>query len=161
MLRTYGQVLSLTTLLWPDELRQPDFDFLTNREAPAVQEQEQAMAEQFVASMTSERFLAAAVDGGVAGLEHLLAEDMVSWADGGGMATPSRRPLFGRAILVRLFVGMSRHPRAACAKMSIELVNGDPAIVVRVAGLLSNIIVVEVSGGKIAVVRTIANPETS
>jgi RNA polymerase sigma-70 factor (TIGR02957 family) len=106
-----------------------------------------------------ERFLAATVDGDLASLERLLADDVVSWADGGGKATASRRPLFGRTTIVRLFGALSRHPRAAHAQLSIEMVNADPAVVVHEAGVLSSIIVPEVSDGRITALRTIANPD--
>lgn len=106
-----------------------------------------------------EQFLAATVNGDVAGLERLLAEDVVSWADGGGRAMAARRPLIGRTTVVRLLGGLSRHPMAARMEMSVELVNGDPAIVAREGDVLNSIVVPEVSDGRITLLRTIANPD--
>jgi RNA polymerase sigma-70 factor (ECF subfamily) len=40
-----------------------------------------------------ERFLAATMDGDMAGLGNLLAEGAISWADSGGTATAARRPI--------------------------------------------------------------------
>jgi DNA end-binding protein Ku len=53
LLRPYGDVLSLITLLWPDEVRRPDFRFIVN-ELPAVREQEYVMAEQLVESLSTD-----------------------------------------------------------------------------------------------------------
>nr|WP_027942090.1 RNA polymerase sigma-70 factor [Amycolatopsis taiwanensis] len=106
-----------------------------------------------------ERFVAATVEGDVEGLERLLAEDVVSWADGGGKATAARRPVSGRADVARLFSGLQRHPRAANATLSIELVNGDPAVVVYESEVLTYLFVPEVADDRIVAVRVIANPD--
>lgn len=106
-----------------------------------------------------ERFLAATLDGDVVGLERLLAEDAVSWADGGGKAMAARQPVFGRDRVVRLLAGLARHPRAAGAELEIGLVNGEPAVVVHEAGVLTSVIVPEVVGDRVVAVRAVANPD--
>lgn len=106
-----------------------------------------------------ERFLAATMKGDVASLERMLAEDVVSWADGGGKATASRRPVVGRANVTRLFSGLPRLPRTAQARLSIELVNGDPAVAVYESGVLTYLVVPEVADDRIVAFRTIANPD--
>lgn len=55
LLRPYGPGVCLVTLLWPDEVREPDFGWLTNQ-APEPREQEQRMAEQLVLSLSSATF---------------------------------------------------------------------------------------------------------
>lgn len=55
LLRPYGPGISLVTLLWPDEVREPDFGWLTDQ-APQPREQEQRMAEQLVLSLSRATF---------------------------------------------------------------------------------------------------------
>lgn len=75
--------------------------------------------------LTSE-FLAAAVAGDLAGLERILADDVVSFSDGGGQVPAALHPVHGRAKVARLLAAraVTRHPlpvprcqcRAASAK---------------------------------------------
>ena len=51
-LRVKDNVLVLNTMLWPDEVRQPDFDFLD--EDMTVRPQEKAMAESLIDSMSGD-----------------------------------------------------------------------------------------------------------
>ncbi|MER6944222.1 RNA polymerase sigma factor SigJ [Nonomuraea sp. NPDC000554] len=53
-----------------------------------------------------ERFLLAVRDGDLEGLHRVLAEDVVTWTDGGGRATAARRVLVGREKLVRAVLGL-------------------------------------------------------
>ncbi|WP_433022784.1 RNA polymerase sigma-70 factor [Kribbella sp. CA-294648] len=53
-----------------------------------------------------ERFLAAAQLGDIAGLESLLAADVVSRADGGGKVNAARNPVAGRERVARYLVGV-------------------------------------------------------
>lgn len=55
LLRVTSDVLVLETMLWPDELRTPDFPFLTE-DHPQVRSQELDMALSLIESMTSEVF---------------------------------------------------------------------------------------------------------
>ena len=55
MLRVAGDVIVLTTCLWPDEVRTPDFVFLS-QEQPEPRQQEQAMAEQLVEMLSKDDF---------------------------------------------------------------------------------------------------------
>lgn len=106
-----------------------------------------------------ERFLAATVHGDVAALERLLAEDVVAWADGGGKAPAARRPVTGRAKVVRFLVGLARHPRLASATTVISWVNGGPALLVTEQGTLSTVMVPEIIDGRITAIHTVTNPD--
>jgi DNA end-binding protein Ku len=55
VLRVYSDVLVLTTMLWPDEVRAPTFDFL-NEDAPQVRPQELTMAGSLIDSLTEPVF---------------------------------------------------------------------------------------------------------
>jgi RNA polymerase sigma factor (sigma-70 family) len=106
-----------------------------------------------------ERFLAAAVDGDMAALEQLLADDVVAWFDGGGKVGMPRPPVTGRAAVARYLLGWVADPRAANMETAIGVVNGEPAVLVHEAGALSCVIAVELSDAGIVAVRTIANPD--
>ncbi len=73
------------------------------------------------------RFLVAARDGDVAGLEALLAADVVSRADGGGIVNAARRPVQGRENVARYVAGLVRRFQDGAVPMFVE-VNGAPAV---------------------------------
>lgn len=107
-----------------------------------------------------ERFLAAARNGDMAGLERLLAADVTSWADGGGVVGTARRPVTGRDRVVRYFVGgMGRF--AARIDFTVAEVNGAPAVLAWTGARLSGVVTLDVDAGedRIAGLRIVANPE--
>ncbi|MQA12537.1 MAG: Ku protein [Pseudonocardiaceae bacterium] len=55
LLRVYNDVLVLTTVLWPDEVRTPDFPFLSE-ETPQVRAQEMTMAGSLIESLSEPVF---------------------------------------------------------------------------------------------------------
>ncbi|MFD2418548.1 non-homologous end joining protein Ku [Amycolatopsis pigmentata] len=55
LLRVHADVLVMTTMLWPDEVRKPDFGFL-GEEAPQVRSQELSMAGSLIDSMSEPTF---------------------------------------------------------------------------------------------------------
>ncbi|WP_020500645.1 Ku protein [Sciscionella marina] len=55
VLRVHADVLVLSTMLWPDEVRKPEFDFL-NEQAPEIRPQELTMAGSLIDSMADEVF---------------------------------------------------------------------------------------------------------
>ncbi len=55
VLRVYRDVLVLTTMLWPDEVRAPEFPFLST-DTPQVRAQEMTMAGTLIDSMTEPTF---------------------------------------------------------------------------------------------------------
>jgi RNA polymerase sigma-70 factor, ECF subfamily len=59
-----------------------------------------------------ERFLAAAEDGDLEGLEELLAEDAILYADGGGKAMAPPVPLTGATLIARFMAGVAQVRRA-------------------------------------------------
>ncbi|RJL33240.1 RNA polymerase sigma factor SigJ [Bailinhaonella thermotolerans] len=104
-----------------------------------------------------ERFLAATMDGDVAALGELLAEDVVAWADGGG-ETAARRPVRGREKVLRYLRGMSLRPEAPALIAEVAEVNGAPAVLIRHEGALRAVLAVEIAGGRVAGVRTVVSP---
>jgi RNA polymerase sigma-70 factor (TIGR02957 family) len=105
------------------------------------------------------RFVEAAANGDVAGLEKLLAEDVVAWSDGGGKVSAARRPVVGPSRVARLFAGLATHPRAADMDGAIRTVNGGPALVLREAGALYIIVSFEVAEDRIVAMHSVLNPD--
>jgi RNA polymerase sigma-70 factor (ECF subfamily) len=74
-----------------------------------------------------ERFLEAAEEGDLQGLEELLAKDAVLYADGGGKVIAPQRPLVGAVLIARFMAGVA-HMRRAFGEFETRLVrvNGQP-----------------------------------
>jgi RNA polymerase sigma-70 factor (ECF subfamily) len=104
-----------------------------------------------------DRFLAAARDGDLPGLERLLAADVTAWADGGGKVVAARRPVLGRDRVARYLAGITRF--GAGLQISVTEVNGAPAVLGTRAGTLAGVLVLEVSGDQITAVHLMSNPD--
>ncbi|MFB9831524.1 RNA polymerase sigma-70 factor [Actinoallomurus acaciae] len=105
-----------------------------------------------------ERFLVAAQNGDLAGLERMLAEDVSSVADGGGLPGVARRPLKGAVRVARyLAATVSRSVESVTA--SIQEVNGAPAVLGRLGTALVGVLVLEIVGERVTAVRIVANPD--
>ncbi|GAA4236406.1 hypothetical protein FHR32_003159 [Streptosporangium album] len=87
------------------------------------------------------------------------ADDVVSWADGGGKTTAAQRPVIGRARIMRYLSGLARHPKVTPLEMVIGSVNGEPALIARDAGTPTFVTVLELDGDRIVAVRTALNPD--
>jgi RNA polymerase sigma-70 factor (ECF subfamily) len=106
----------------------------------------------------TKRFLAAAASGDVAGVERLLADDVVSWTDGAGSGLPfARKPVAGRSLVARFFTWLSVK-YAVDVKVSLVEVNGQPAALVSHGDALFAVIVPEFDGTAIVAVRILADP---
>jgi RNA polymerase sigma-70 factor (ECF subfamily) len=108
-----------------------------------------------------ERFLAAAEEGDLRGLESLLADDAVLYSDGGGKVSAARRPIHGADRIARFMAGVARLRRKR-GPYAAELVrvNGQPGRVARGPdGTVWDVLSVDVAGGRIVAVRIVRNPE--
>ena len=76
----------------------------------------------------------AAQTGDLAALEALLAADVVSLSDGGGVVSAARNPVVGRSNVARLVLGLLEKYSAGTTSLVAE-VNGEPTIVVVRDGL--------------------------
>ena len=74
-------------------------------------------------------FVSAAQTGDLKQLETMLAEDVVFYADGGGIVSAARRPVVGRGNVARFLAGV-REKFAFDARFSIVTVNGGDALLV-------------------------------
>lgn len=106
-----------------------------------------------------ERFIAATVDGDVAGLEAILTEDAAIWADGGGKAIAAREPVFGRSNAAHYLAGLASSPRASTACLSVAEINNTAAILVHESGDLTGVLVPEVHDDTITTIRAVLNPD--
>jgi RNA polymerase sigma-70 factor (TIGR02957 family) len=104
------------------------------------------------------RFLVAARDGDVAGLEALLAADVVSRADGGGIVNAARRPVLGRENVARYVDGLVRRFQAGALPLFVE-VNGAPAVAFTEGGSLRGVLVLHADGDHLTGLDLVVNPE--
>ena len=106
-------------------------------------------------------FLTAAEEGDVAGLERVLAQDAVLYADGGGNVAASRHPLVGANRIARAVVGVDRTLRRRVGLVQQPVtVNGQPGVVRRTRdGSLVDVLSVDVVDGRIHAVRIVRNPD--
>jgi RNA polymerase sigma-70 factor (TIGR02957 family) len=105
-----------------------------------------------------ERFLAAALEGDVAGLEALLAADAIAYSDGGGVVKAARRPVVSADNVARLVAGLALkyadgfEPRFAQA-------NGGPVLLGFTGGALAAAWFFEVRDDRIVSMELVLNPE--
>ncbi|TDO45370.1 RNA polymerase sigma-70 factor (ECF subfamily) [Kribbella sp. VKM Ac-2527] len=105
-----------------------------------------------------ERFLAAARLGDIAGLEALLADDVVSRADGGGKVNAARRPVHGREKVARYLVGVLERFGAGILPYYGEA-NGEPVLVAADADGLRAICFFTFSGDELVRLELVMNPD--
>jgi RNA polymerase sigma-70 factor (ECF subfamily) len=109
-----------------------------------------------------ESFVTAAREGDLARLERLLAEDVIWWSDGGGKVSAARRPIVGRAKVMRFLAGtvgkLGAAPGGGLAVRVLES-NGGPAVVVWVGGRLYGVVGMTMRGDAIGGVWSVLNPE--
>src|SRR5712691_7640002 len=94
-------------------------------------------------------------------LMNLLSENVTLWADGGGkIKGAATRPLTGREVVARFSVGArQRFLPPAGAHMEMAVVNGEPALVIRVGTQAVFVLSIEVEQGQIQAIRIMANRE--
>ncbi|RSM75829.1 RNA polymerase sigma-70 factor [Kibdelosporangium aridum] len=105
------------------------------------------------------QFVKAMLQGDVAGLEQLLAEDVVSWADGGGKVTAARRPVVGKGKVLRYLLGLRQRPEIEHITTEIAEVNGQPAAFLRWHGVVAAVFAPELDGDRVSALRLVINPD--
>jgi RNA polymerase sigma-70 factor, ECF subfamily len=105
-----------------------------------------------------QRFLEASRAGDVAGLVELLAADAVHYADGGGKARATRRPIYGAAKIARLWAKLGKDQGAY--ELRAADVNGQPGIVATDAdGRVATVITLGVAERRVTSVWAVVNPD--
>ena len=112
----------------------------------------------------AERFTRAFSSGDGSELTMLLAKDVSMWSDGGGKASAARRPLVGRDQVVNFLIGLHRTAQTAGlalhdVSLTIEDVNSEPALVLRVGQRLESIFVFSIDDDAISEIRVVRNPD--
>jgi RNA polymerase sigma-70 factor, ECF subfamily len=111
----------------------------------------------------AERFARALSTGNASELTGLLTSDVGMWSDGGGKATAARRPLVGRDEVLKFLVGLHRigetTGRIRDASLTMEDINSEPALVLRVSGQMESIFVLSIDDDAISGIRVVRNPE--
>ncbi|MEO3748237.1 RNA polymerase sigma-70 factor [Plantactinospora sp. B5E13] len=92
------------------------------------------------------------------GLLDVLAPDVVLVGDGGGVKHAALRPVIGAEKVVRMFFGgLGRVEGRLTGEPTV--VNGNPALLVRLNGEIDGIMVIRVEGARIAGIYYVRNPE--
>jgi len=120
-----------------------------NRRFPASRKDQEALVQQFVDAIA---------DGDPERLGTLLAEDAISYSDGGGEVTAALRPIFGRDRITRFLLGIAQK---APEELSVEpaTVSGTPGLVVRIGGAVQSVWAFRVGGGRVWDLYAVLNPE--
>ena len=106
------------------------------------------------------RFFAAAEEGDLAGLEELLAHDVVLHGDGGGKAPAVARALHGRTKVARTLIGGLRVADRFVAYTRRAEVNGQPgALFFDTEDRLIGVMSLDIAEGQVQGVSSIVNPD--
>ncbi len=106
------------------------------------------------------QFLAAVSEGDVAGLERLLAEDVVFVGDGGGRAPAIQKPMVGALSVTRFLLGLMRQGERFGVRLDLVDANGQPALRTRAADdALLGVMTIDVDDGRIVRLHNVLNPD--
>lgn len=104
------------------------------------------------------RYIEAVTAGDVNRLSEIFTDDVVLWADGGGVVNAARHPLHGAWRVARHLVGVQPQTPAG-TETRILLVNGEPSIVGILDGKPIGLIAFEIREKMVTGVRAVLNPE--
>jgi RNA polymerase sigma-70 factor (ECF subfamily) len=104
------------------------------------------------------RFLSASQAGDMAALTNLLAQDAVSWSDGGGKVQTNLKPIYGQQAVARFWLNVTRKNQLALTFKEAEI-NGSPAIVFFDGDRLAGVISLTLSTVGIEEIYALLNPE--
>jgi len=111
----------------------------------------------------AERFARAFASADGSALTALLARDVGMWSDGGGKVPAARRPLAGRDDVLNFLIGLQRTAETAGltrnASVTVEDVNSEPALVLRVGQRLESVFVLSIEDETISAIRVVRNPD--
>jgi RNA polymerase sigma-70 factor (ECF subfamily) len=106
------------------------------------------------------RFFAAVVDGDLDELVAVLAADVVVYGDGGGKAPQWGAPIVGAQRVARLFAGLGRQMGELGIRIEPRELNGQPGAILRdPGGRITNVLVLDITGGAVQAVRSVINPD--
>ena len=105
-------------------------------------------------------FFAAFGEGDVAGLEHLLAEDIELHGDGGGKVPALARAISGRVRVAKTMAAWFK-AGAKFGKFTLDRVsvNGQPGALLVLEGTVAGVMSLEIADGQIQAIRSLVNPD--
>jgi RNA polymerase sigma-70 factor, ECF subfamily len=103
-------------------------------------------------------FLSASQAGDMAALTNLLAEDVVSWSDGGGKVQTNLLPIYGKQAVARFWLSVTRKNQRSLTETLSEI-NGSPAILLWDEGNLAGVISLRLCAVGIQEIYALLNPE--
>lgn len=106
----------------------------------------------------TKQFAQACLEGDMAGLLALLAEDVVEYSDGGGNVPSATRPVYGADKVARLLLGILKRAPADTS-LSFGFVNNQPALLGYVGDQLFNTVLLDVQNGRIQNIYIVTNPD--
>ncbi|MDQ2716174.1 MAG: RNA polymerase sigma-70 factor [Chloroflexota bacterium] len=106
-------------------------------------------------------FLSASQAGDMAALTNLLAQDAVSWSDGGGKVQSNLKPIHGQQAVARLWSFWLNLTRKNQRPLTFTLaeINGSPALLFWEKDSLAVVISLTLSAGGIQEIYALLNPE--
>ncbi|MEO8607893.1 MAG: RNA polymerase sigma-70 factor [Chloroflexota bacterium] len=108
------------------------------------------------------QFTQAASTGDLNGLMHLLAEDVVLWADGGGKTRGAAlRPLYGREAVAQFVLASPRFIGQGSYRVELANVNDELAAIIRVNGGVIAVLSIALNedNGTVSEIRAMGNPD--
>ena len=103
-------------------------------------------------------FVRACAEGDLSALMATLADDVTLWSDGGAKARAARRPLHGAEQVARFLLGIVRNAPPGLVRR-VARVNGQPGIVLSLAGRPFGVVALEIAEDRIQAVRIVVNPD--
>ena len=104
------------------------------------------------------RFLSASQAGDMAALTSLLAQDVISWSDGGGKVQTNLKPIYSQQAVARFWLSVTRKNQRPQTETLAEI-NGSPALLFWEEGRLVGVISLTLSAVGIQEIYALLNPE--
>jgi RNA polymerase sigma-70 factor (ECF subfamily) len=104
------------------------------------------------------RFLSASQAGDMAALTSLLAQDVVSWSDGGGKVQTNLKPLYGKLAVARFWLSVTRKTPRPLTPTLAEI-NGSSALLLWDEGRLAGVLSLTLCAEGIQEIYALLNPE--
>ena len=103
-------------------------------------------------------FLSASQAGNMAALTSFLAQDAVSWSDGGGKVQTNLKPIYGKLAVARFWLSVTRKNQRSLTETLAEI-NGSPALLFWEEGSLAGVICLTLNAVGIQEIYALLNPE--
>jgi RNA polymerase sigma-70 factor, ECF subfamily len=103
-------------------------------------------------------FLSASQAGNMAALTGLLAQDAISWSDGGGKVRTNLKPIYGQQAVARFWLSVTRKDQRPLT-FTLAEINGSPAILFWEEGNLVGVLSLTLSAVGIQEIYALLNPE--